>query len=385
MDPRRFDALARALTTGASRRRLLQFLPGLAVGGLLGRADAARALDAGDALACPTPVGGRGCTGGADCLAGEICLNGFCQVSSAAGAQTGDALPADQAAASDQGAAVGQGEPAAAATATPSGETVEAPGNGVGTGQEATATPTPATAVAAQVSSNQPLAVQLHEGVCGSLNATPAFPLIDIGAGAGAGATPVAGDAPDGQSTAIPARFSTTAVDVDLSTLLEAPYAIDVRLNGDDPATSIACGDVGAPADVPRPANQLAIGLAEQGGSGTSGVAWLSDEGERTVVYVFVAQGLGGAAPASTGTEAVDETAAGEVDAPAFAAGLSAVTVEEVNLRTAPSTDGAVVAVLPAGQTLTVTAAPVDGWVPVRDPATDQPGYVNADFLALEE
>ena len=396
MDPRRFDALARTLTTGASRRRILQFLPGLAVGGLLGGAQAARALDAGDVLACPTPVGGRACTGGADCLAGEICLNGVCQVSAAAGAQTGDALPADQT------AAVGQGETGAAEaavpTATPDGGAVEAPGNGVGTGQEATATPrtigtpaadaaptpTPATAVAAQLSPNQTLAVQLHEGVCGSLDATPAFPLIDIGAAA-AGATPVTAGAADGQPTAIPARFSSTAVDVDLTTLLEAPYAVDVRLDADDPGTSVACGDVGAPAEVPRPENQLAIGLAERNGSGLSGVAWLSDEGERTVVYVFVAQGLSGAAPASTEVDATDETAAGDLAAPAFAAGLGVVTTEEVNLRTAPSTEAAVVAVLPAGQPLTVTAAPVDGWVPVRDPATDQPGYVNAEFLALED
>ncbi|MDP9364110.1 MAG: hypothetical protein M3Q10_07785, partial [Chloroflexota bacterium] len=86
MDARRFDALARALTTGASRRRLLQLLPGVAVGGLLPRAGSVRALDGGDAVGCPTPTGGRACTGGADCAAGEICLNGFCAAGGAAGA-----------------------------------------------------------------------------------------------------------------------------------------------------------------------------------------------------------------------------------------------------------------------------------------------------------
>ena len=367
MDARRFDALARALTTGASRRRLLQVLPGLAVGGLLPRAVAARAVDAGDAVGCPTPVGGRGCTGGADCAVGEICVDGLCQ------------------------AAAGAGAPPTNTVATTQGEEATAvPGDGVGTGQEATATPRAiesptarATAVAAQISPNQALAAQLHEGVCGSLDATPAFPLIDIGAADG-DATPAATDQPVGAATALPARFSTTVIDANLADLLAAPYAIDVRLTADDPATSVACGDIGALPGVERPENELAIGLAGRGGSGYGGIAWLRDEGERTVVYVFVAQGLGGTGGAAA-AEVSEETAAETGDAPAFAAGISVVVTEDVNLRAAPSSEADVVGALPQGTELTVTAAPVDGWVPVRDPATGRPGYVNGDFVVLAE
>lgn len=444
MDARRFDALARALTKGASRRRLLQVLPGVAVGGLLPRAGSALALDGGDVVGCPTPVGGRACSAGADCGAGEICLNGVCATNGAAGsgatAGTGDvAVAQDSTAVAGGGSTAAQAPTAVAdagtdgeqeatataagagggqeatetpaavtrpgaddaeatstpiaddadATATPVGDEAEATATAAGDDAEATATPadeeaegttTPATGVGAQISPNQPLAVQLHEGVCGSLNATPAFPLIDIGA-AGGGATPVADGAPDGQSTAVPAGISTTIVDVEFVELLSSPYAIDVRLDADDPASSIACGDIGAPSDVPRPDDALAVGLTTRNGSGYAGIGYVQDEGERVVVTVFAAPGLAGGG----GTDAVAVETVEAAEAPGFAAGLSVTVTEAVNLRAAPSTDAEVVGELPAGLTVTVTAAAVDGWVPVSDPATGRPGYVSAEYVALAE
>lgn len=433
MDGRRFDALARALTAGSSRRRLLQLVPGLAVGSLLPRAGSVRALDGGDVVGCPTPTGGRACTGGADCAAGEICLNGFCATSAAAGsagsgtvaqpatsAPSGGATTALPPSGGTQGAtevpaATGVGEatavpeaegagqvtgvPAAdgeatavseaagggqAATATPRAVTTP-DGTGGQSDDDPTPTPTPAAEVATPVTLNRPLATQLHEGVCGSLQATPAFPLIDIGAANDGGATPVADGAPDGQSTALPAGVSMTIVETTLADLLSGPFAIDVRLDADDPATSVACGDVGAPSDVPRPDDALAIGLTTRNGSGAAGIAFLQDEGERVVVNVFVAPGLAGAAA----VEQEEATAAAPTEsvaaAPGFAAGLTVVVTEEVNLRAAPSSDAAIVGALPAGQQLTVRAAQVEGWVPVSDPATGRPGYVSAEYLALAE
>ena len=58
MDAGRFDTIARSLTTGASRRRLLQSLSLSAAATLLPRSLAARALDAGnDPTAVPAGDG----------------------------------------------------------------------------------------------------------------------------------------------------------------------------------------------------------------------------------------------------------------------------------------------------------------------------------------
>lgn len=422
MDGRRFDALARALTAGSSRRRLLQLVPGLAVGSLLPRAGSVRALDGGDVVGCPTPTGGRACTGGADCAPGEICLNGFCATSAAAGSAGSGAVAQPTASAPSGGAttalpasggtqsatevpaAADGGEATAVPEAADGGEATVVP-EAAGGGQEATSTPravttpdgtggqdddpTPTPTLAAEVATpatlNRPLATQLHEGVCGSLEATPAFPLIDIGAANDGGATPVADGAPDGQSTALPAGVSMTIVEITLSDLLSGPFAIDVRLDADDPESSIACGDVGAPSDVPRPDDALAIGLTTRNGSGAAGIAFLQDEGERVVVNVFVAPGLAGAGSVEQGEATAAAPTEAVAAAPGFAAGLTVVVTEEVNLRAAPSSDAAIVGALPAGQQLTVRAAQVEGWVPVSDPATGRPGYVSAEYLALAE
>lgn len=430
MDARRFDALARSLMTGATRRRLLQMVPGVALGSVLPRPGRASALDGGDAVGCPTPIGGRACTGGSDCEAGEICLNGFCAATAAAGSGNGGSTavqPAATVPTSSAGGgqataptpvadAAGGGQtptetPRAVTTPSTQGDDEATPTPGADGQDEATptpgaegddeATPTPIAgegggttpAAALGISPGRALATQLHEGVCGSLEGDAAFPLIDIGAATAGGATPVADGAPDGQSTALPAGISTTIVDATLSDLLSSPFAIDVRLVADDAETSLACGDVGAPSDVPRPEGALAIGLTSRNGSGYAGIAYLQDEGDRVVVNVFVAPGLSGTegGPSDALVEAADEddVAADEeessTEAQGFAAGLAVVVTEEVNLRAAPTSEAEIVGALSAGQRLTVRAAAVEGWVPVSDPATGRPGYVSAEYLALAE
>jgi len=72
----------------------------------------------------------------------------------------------------------------------------------------------------------------------------------------------------------------------------------------------------------------------------------------------------------------------------AFVAGASVVVSDDdVNLRAEPSTSGEIVAILAAGQELTVAGPPVEAdgltWVPVTDPVDVAViGWVSADFLA---
>jgi len=82
--------------------------------------------------------------------------------------------------------------------------------------------------------------------------------------------------------------MSVTLLDVSLADLLAEDNVIDIRAGGDDLDTVIACGDIGGQ----LMGRDLSIGLRETDGSGFSGIAWLRDQGENTLVYVFLAQGL---------------------------------------------------------------------------------------------
>ncbi len=363
MDAGRFDTIARSLTTGASRRRLLQSLSLSAAATLLPRSRAARALDAGnDPTAVPSGANTPTCTSGSDCPAGQVCVDRVCQVPGATGGA--DAPPGtDATPASATTTAAGGAEPTARAITTP----------------EAGTTPEPAVAA---ISPDQALFAQIHSGVCGQLEASPAFSLLDITVAGGSTGTTTAG-----QPTAVPARFSTTVVDANLADLLDSPYSVDIRLTADDPATSIACGDVGGVVGGQASEGEIAIGLPTRNSSGYLGIAWLRDEGERMVVTAFVAPGQGGGTVADFAAAApsIDETPDEASVVSDIEAGTVVVVTEEVNLRAAPSAEASVVGLLPQGQELIATAAPVNNWVAVRDPETDRPGYVSADYLALAE
>jgi uncharacterized protein YgiM (DUF1202 family) len=61
------------------------------------------------------------------------------------------------------------------------------------------------------------------------------------------------------------------------------------------------------------------------------------------------------------------------------------VTLEEVNLRDAPTVDGGVVSVLPKGTEVKVTGRAQGDWIPVEDPASKDTGYIAAQYLAAKE
>jgi hypothetical protein len=373
MNARRFDALTVAMTSGAHRASRRRVLRGLAMLAAMGVAPGvAKAFDGGPVPVQPA-VGGVACNSGVDCATGEICLNGACAPRELTGAGTTGQLVGEPS----------TGEPTAAGAAP-------------GTTPVAAPETVPQAGVGGLVQPGQPLPARIYAGRCGALGAEPAFQLIDVGAVEGI----EAGEAPQGALTAIPAEFSTTVVNAPLADLLAAEHAIDVRVDDADPATSIACGDIGGPIEAGAEGDELAVGLQERGQSAYSGIAWLQSEEERTLVRVFLARGLDSEDAAAAPQAAAAETAAPEAEpadvevaqpagtpvvgaASPLAAGARVVTSIDVNLRAEPAEDAEVVTILGEGVELEVTGAPVDGWVPVTEPSTGQAGFVSDQFVTL--
>ena len=378
MNARRFDALALSMTgsvSRSSRRKLLRGLAGLAAASLA----PARALafDGGAEPFVPAP-GALGCTSGADCAAGEICLNGACAPRSAVGGTA------------DTTSNSGTSSVDTTGTAT---EPVVPPTTSVNPPQTSTET-----GVGGLIQPGEPLPARIFSGRCGALSAEPAFQLIDVGSVEGVEAN----ESPTGALTAIPAEFSTTVVNATLDTLLASEHAIDVRVDANDPAPSIACGDIGGPVEAGATGDELAVGLQERGQSAYSGIAWLQSESDRTLVRVFMARGLDEGAPVSVAQEA--QTAPDTTTAPAetptaeaaqaaatptvgaiapIGAGSTLVTTIDVNLRAEPSDDAEVLTILGEGVELDATGSPADGWIPVIDPASGQAGFVSDQFVAI--
>jgi hypothetical protein len=382
MDPRRFDALARALSGDGrtpSRRRLLTALPMLAAVAIT--PSLVRAFDAGEIQRTPTP-GQTACTGAADCPTGQVCIDGVCGLLSAVGGRAdapaidvGTTPVATTQPAGDSVTPVATTQPAVIGGApTPTPRAVLAPDEEPTAEAtiEAAAGATPAPAIGGGAVAVQPLPAGIFRGACGSLEAEPAFPLIEIGTDQ-AIAPP---ELPEGAPGVAEADFSSTIVSTTLGGILDEPHAFDIRLVGDDPATSVACGNVTGTPEAGVDGEELVIPLAEQNGSGASGVAFVrEEEGERLLTYVFVTRSD---EAAETGV-AVGTPVAAE----GFRRGDTVVTLSDVNLRAAPSTEAAVVEVLGTGVELDVTVDARDGWVPVLEPDSDSRGFVAADTVEL--
>ena len=107
-------------------------------------------------------------------------------------------------------------------------------------------------------------------------------------------------EASEGLTSAIPVRVSITTVEMPLADILASEHSINYHESADNMGLYIACGDIGGPI---MDGADVAIGLADQNGSGHSGVAWLHDNGDdTTTVYVFLMEGY--PAPATTTTAA---------------------------------------------------------------------------------
>jgi uncharacterized protein YgiM (DUF1202 family) len=145
-----------------------------------------------------------------------------------------------------------------------------------------------------------------------------------------------------------------------LGDLLTTPHAILVQA-GEKDDTVIACADIGGL----RNGDDLACAIRDTSGDGWGGIAWLRGQEGSALVYLFLAPGLGAPTSVKTGT--------------------TVVTLEEVNLRDAPTVDGGVVAVLPKGTEVKVTGQSQGDWIPVEDPSSDNTGYIAAQYLAVKE
>ncbi len=150
--------------------------------------------------------------------------------------------------------------------------------------------------------SEQPLAhhpAHIHQGTCASPESSSAYAVTEIAMDMEA----------MGQGLAVPALTSISTLDVTLADLLASPHALDVhelRELAVEEQGPIACGDLGG-----QPTGDvLAIGVAEQDGSGLSGIAVLQAAGEQTVVTLYVAHGLAGDAQGEPGQEATSATVA---------------------------------------------------------------------------
>ena len=384
MNARRFDALTKAVSSDANRASRRNVLRGLAALAAMGFAPGvARAFDGGVAPLQP-PVGGVACTSGADCAAGEICFNGACAPRDTAGT-----IPVSQPAGTETTGQVTDGTGTVPVGTTPVAPPETEPVGGVG----------------GLIQPGEPLPTRIYSGRCGDLGAEGAFQLIDVGSVEGIEED----ETPEGALTAIPAEFSTTVVNATFVDLLAADYAIDVRVDAADPATSIACGDIGGPVETGAAGNELAVGLQERGESAYSGIGLLQEEGDRTVVRVFLARGLNDAdaalvapqaapaeaeeapaeveeAPAEPAVEEVPQIAGTPTvggPATALTAGARVVTTIDVNLRAEPSEEAPVVTILGEGVELEVTGAPENGWLPVLEPSTGQRGFVSDQFVSL--
>jgi hypothetical protein len=138
---------------------------------------------------------------------------------------------------------------------------------------------TPATPLAVLADFDQPVAERPAAIVAGTC-AKPGEKVADL--------TPLAtpeGEA-QGQGVAIAAERSYTSLPLDLSSLLGAPYSVDVLLSAQSDV-AIACGEIGG---VPSDGGSVVIKLSEQNGSGFSGIAFLAPgDGGTTGASVFVA------------------------------------------------------------------------------------------------
>ena len=132
----------------------------------------------------------------------------------------------------------------------------------------------------------------IHAGSCDNLGDV-VVPLPDVvfgrtGAGADLAspvASPMATPMAGGAAGAIPAAAVSTTVDLALADILAGEHAINYHASAEDMATYVACGALGG---APDAQGNLFVGLAEQNGSGVSGIAWLQENGAQTVVTVFL-------------------------------------------------------------------------------------------------
>jgi hypothetical protein len=126
----------------------------------------------------------------------------------------------------------------------------------------------------------------IHSGSCPEVGDV-VQPLSDVSAQAMNNGTPTAMmDMMMGSASAIPVESSVTTVQMALSDIVGGEHAVNIHESADNIGNYIACGDIGG---AMIGDNSLLFGIAEQNGSGYSGIGSLVDNGDgTTTVYVYL-------------------------------------------------------------------------------------------------
>lgn len=142
----------------------------------------------------------------------------------------------------------------------------------------------------------------IHVGSCDALDPNPTHMLTDVALADAEATSPADGAA------AIPVERSMTTVEAPLDDLRTGGFAINIHQSVDDIGTYIACGNLSGAEDE---TGALVVGLGELNGSGHSGIAILTENGDQTDVNVYLTEGLSGAGAtaAATATEGTEATA----------------------------------------------------------------------------
>jgi len=135
----------------------------------------------------------------------------------------------------------------------------------------------------------------IHEGTCDDLNPAPKETLSFVSV-LMSDSDDENANTPQGVLTAGRVLLSTTeGVELSMEDILADAHSIDIHLSEAEIGTYIACGEIGGvPVD-----GDLYIGIRDVNGSGYSGVARLSEDGDSTNVDIFLTEPTDESAPAT--------------------------------------------------------------------------------------
>ena len=126
----------------------------------------------------------------------------------------------------------------------------------------------------------------IHEGTCDDLNPAPLQPLSMVSVLMN-DSDEEGANTPQGVLTASRVLLSSTeGVELSMEDILAGAHAINIHLSEAEIDTYIACGEIGGV----TVEGDLYVGLRDVEGSGYSGVAWLSEDGDNTNVDIFLTE-----------------------------------------------------------------------------------------------
>ncbi|HEV2065407.1 MAG TPA: hypothetical protein VGR08_01130 [Thermomicrobiales bacterium] len=135
----------------------------------------------------------------------------------------------------------------------------------------------------------------IHAGTCDDLDPNPKAPLSYVSVLQNEGDDPEA-NSPQGVLTADRVLLSVTeGVELSMEDILAESHSINIHLSDQEIDTYIACGEIGGV----TVEGDLYVGLRDVNGSGYSGIAKLSEDGDSTNVEIYLTEPTDESAPAT--------------------------------------------------------------------------------------